>query len=641
MEFVFLFDADSPAGRPNWAHVAYRSFFRAAARRPFGTTRILTGDLVRPGVERVLGPWRSGASAACIDALPFSRDDVLGRRNVFAILVEEAEVGWAKGIARVLDDCPTYLGHREVPARPDGIRVLETLLSPRFWGIGKGVSMIGGDEVETHDPAVEQLIREAGCTFLGYSRTRPILPSPDAVRPSQEERTPAAAPLQAAPSASWSFSASEGTLAWWSELLTGATTLDAALSTIAPGPVVDLLLHALRRGLRARVLVYHTPYQLELDVMRRLEVAAPGCLRCVRPGEDEPYSAGFALFRGRGQANLIVGSVTPAGVADTFGIGTSIRVDGQESELATPARWFDDLWARSEVIDAGWLTEANRDDADEGEGEDEEDVDDGDDEGRAAAKLREEGRRRDAALALSTTTSLRHANWETFLRELERINELWQTYDCRVFGENSWTEALEQVSPLAHEPLESLNAVQLAALFGDNLSQDDYLSCAHFGRMNGAGTARHLLTQTGRDSRHCQAKFTRALALLGAPGEPAPTPLNLARCYASLREIPGIGGAVVTRYMMLRRPDYLISANTASRRRLGKAFDLSPSAIDRWEGYRKLLDIVWAAPWMKATCPPPGKARQVWLGRASLLDAFVYEPLRHDGPSDEELEGDP
>jgi hypothetical protein len=381
--------------------------------------------------------------------------------------------------------------------------------------------------------------------------------------------------------------------------------------------------------------------QLELDVMRRLEVAAPGSLRRAPPGEGEPYSAGLALFRGQGRASLIVGSVTPVGVADTFGIGTSIRVDGQESELATPARWFDDVWARSEVIDAGWLTKANRDDADEAYDEDDEDVDDGvDDESRSTAKLREESRTRDAALALATTTSLRHANWETFLRELERINELWQTYDCRVFGENSWTEALEQVSPLALEPLESLNAAQLAALFGDHRSQDEYPSCAHFGRMTAAGSACQLLTQTAPDSRRCQARFTRALALLGAPGDPAPTPLNLARCYASLREIHGIGGAVVTRYMMLRRPDYLISANAASRRRLGKAFDLSPSAIDRWEGYRKLLDIVWAAPWMKATCPPPGKARQVWRGRASLLDAFVYEPLIHDGPSDDELEGD-
>jgi hypothetical protein len=440
----------------------------------------------------------------------------------------------------------------------------------------------------------------------------------------------------------WSFSANEGALAWWAELLVGATALDAALWIMAPGPAIDLLLHALRRGLRARVLVAGDEGQLELDVMRRLDGASPGCLRRAVFGASDPYTAGFALFRRGERATLMVGSVTPGGSADSFGIGTSIRLDGSEGEFEGPADWFDALWSRASVIDARWIAEANRD-GDEGDGEgDSEDDEDVDDEPLAAStRVSDDQRRRDAAMALTTTKSLRGADWATFLRELERIHELWQTYDCQVFGASSWTEALEQVSPLAHEPLESLNAVQLAALFGDNLSQGDYLSCAHFGRMNGAGTARHLLTQTGKDSRHCQAKFTRALALLGAPGDPAPTPLNLARCYASLREIHGIGGAVVTRYMMLRRPDYLISANTASRRRLGKAFDLSPSAIDRWEGYRKLLDIVWAAPWMKATCPPPGKARQVWLGRASLLDAFVYEPLSHDGPSDEELEGDP
>lgn len=625
MNTVFLFDADSPAGQPNWAHTAYRDFFRAVARSPFGSNRILVGDIVHPRAEGVMGPWRSSASAACLDHFPFDRDDVFGRRNIFAILVEDADPRWASRVATALDACPMYLGHREVRVGPDGRNPLGGLLPPRFWGVGRGVAIFGTNDAETRDPSVEALIRDAGCVFIGYSRTRPT-PLPEVVAAREGESTTAseASAATGATSGAWQFSSDISTLAWWTELLPNATALDAAFYVMEPGPVADLLLQRARGGLRLRILVSGDPALPEIDLMRQLQAAAPGCLRRVTTVSPELFYGSFALLRRGARGALIVGAAHPLGSAYAAGIGSSMRVEGELPGFTEPARWFEVQWSAGAPIDEAWL------DAREAHWED-----DG-----PPARIDEETRSRDLARARAAAARVASLDWREYVGELERLDEVWRRYGTTVFSGGGWLEALEQVAPLAQRAIESLNGVQLAALFGDNLSQDAYPSCAHFGRMNGAGNARHFLTQTSADSRRIQSQFTRALAALGAPGDPAPSWENLAQCYARLRATTGIGGAVATRYMMLRRPDYLISVNSASRRRLAKVFDLSPARVDRWEGYRELLQVVWAAPWSRSPAPPPGRARQAWLGRAALIDVFAYEPKRLPGPSEEEIEGE-
>lgn len=92
-----------------------------------------------------------------------------------------------------------------------------------------------------------------------------------------------------------------------------------------------------------------------------------------------------------------------------------------------------------------------------------------------------------------------------------------------------------------------------------------------------------------------------------------------------LTELRGVNVGVASRLLAAKRPDYFVSVNGGSKHRLRELMD--GQTVSSEVGYLRLLDRVWATQWHQAKRPPGGRAREIWEGRAALLDAAVYEQV--------------
>ena len=97
---------------------------------------------------------------------------------------------------------------------------------------------------------------------------------------------------------------------------------------------------------------------------------------------------------------------------------------------------------------------------------------------------------------------------------------------------------------------------------------------------------------------------------------------------AALQELVSINQVAhgtATLLLTLTRPDRLLSLNGASEKAYCKLSGKRPSRLRKPEGYRELLQWLYAQPWY-AESPPTDRALvQIWRFRAALVDAFAYE----------------
>lgn len=90
----------------------------------------------------------------------------------------------------------------------------------------------------------------------------------------------------------------------------------------------------------------------------------------------------------------------------------------------------------------------------------------------------------------------------------------------------------------------------------------------------------------------------------------------------------GYGVAVASRLLAMKRPDYFLCLDSRNRRLLCEDFGIAQSGMN----YRRFWDEVVRrtvdSPWWNAPIPNDPLDREIWLGRAAMLDAIYYEPRK-------------
>jgi len=215
------------------------------------------------------------------------------------------------------------------------------------------------------------------------------------------------------------------------------------------------------------------------------------------------------------------------------------------------------------------------------------------------------------------------SGWKNYLSFLFGKAVYWESSlnnPPLLYGGRSWIDALRSVCPLLERSFENLSTVEKKALVG--LESEDFPSAAYFGRNKGNGLAVKALTKSINQT---QVEVEKALSEL--PSFPEELTIGkVKKSYERMRNIENLGSAIVTRYLTLKRPDYLISVNSASLEFYSEVFNKPKTRIKEWRGYGEILEILWNIPWMKSEQPENKFEQELWSFRAALLDVFAYRP---------------
>jgi HKD family nuclease len=85
----------------------------------------------------------------------------------------------------------------------------------------------------------------------------------------------------------------------------------------------------------------------------------------------------------------------------------------------------------------------------------------------------------------------------------------------------------------------------------------------------------------------------------------------------------GIGTA--SRLLSMKRPDLFICIDVKNRSGIARAFGVSASSLQTFEGYWELMQRIWRCPWWRAPRPQHELEGRVWRARVALLDSLYYE----------------
>ena len=93
-----------------------------------------------------------------------------------------------------------------------------------------------------------------------------------------------------------------------------------------------------------------------------------------------------------------------------------------------------------------------------------------------------------------------------------------------------------------------------------------------------------------------------------------------------LTSIKYVAHGTATLLLALARPDRLLSLNSASEKAYGRLSGMSHSTLGQPQNYGRLLRWLYDEPWYADSRPRDEALERIWLFRAALVDAFVYEP---------------
>ena len=88
-------------------------------------------------------------------------------------------------------------------------------------------------------------------------------------------------------------------------------------------------------------------------------------------------------------------------------------------------------------------------------------------------------------------------------------------------------------------------------------------------------------------------------------------------------ERSGVGTA--SRLLAMKRPDVFLCVDAKNRSGIGKAFGVSASSLQTFEGYWNLMQRIWRCPWNRTPRPRRALDHRVWDARVALLDSLYYD----------------
>ena len=151
--------------------------------------------------------------------------------------------------------------------------------------------------------------------------------------------------------------------------------------------------------------------------------------------------------------------------------------------------------------------------------------------------------------------------------------------------------------------------------------QPDGLDWGFFGQMSAHGSFSPIL-------HNHVAKFSKALEYIPLVGSVREKQYDAYR--DTLMSIPGAGEwtGMGTRLLAMKRPDRFVCLNNANRTGLCTYFGVAPTTTNLGNYWERIVAPMQMMPWWRAEMPSDDLGRQVWHGRAAMLDAIYYDPIK-------------
>jgi len=91
-----------------------------------------------------------------------------------------------------------------------------------------------------------------------------------------------------------------------------------------------------------------------------------------------------------------------------------------------------------------------------------------------------------------------------------------------------------------------------------------------------------------------------------------------------MTSIKGIGMAVATRLLCVKRPDQFLSSNGGSQKSIKEIFNKDAKKV---KDYLEIIEIIRSSPWFASVEPEDARESKVWRARVALLDAILYKKV--------------
>lgn len=98
---------------------------------------------------------------------------------------------------------------------------------------------------------------------------------------------------------------------------------------------------------------------------------------------------------------------------------------------------------------------------------------------------------------------------------------------------------------------------------------------------------------------------------------------------AAFKKIPGASATwagMGTRLLTMKRPDHFVCIDNANRNGLCRYFGVAPTTTDLDNYWDRIVAPMALMPWWQADMPDDALERDIWMGRAAMLDAIYYDP---------------
>jgi len=409
------------------------------------------------------------------------------------------------------------------------------------------------------------------------------------------------------------------------ELLDGATDAHVIVAWAGLNDVLRGLMAFARSGGNLRLVVGRDFNGTDPRAVRRVFDAAPTSIRWGFKPRRGIFHPKVYVFHRPDRVDAIVGSANLTASALHHNTEAVVHLSGSSAAMRDVHAFVENAWGAADEIDEASLA-AYEQSWSEHRREQEAAQD------SIAAQDTASTERRDAAARADRLVGrFLGWEWEEYVEQIQRFAELWVP-----FGQSleELLDMLDEVPPLLDRPIRKLNKLERLALLGQ--WSEAFPNAGWLGRMSAAGLARHRLVEDDEPS----AELQRAVyaAIRGIPrGQQLPAQDVVARAYEDLRALDGVGHAIATRFLTLRRPDVFLSVNSASLAGLSQILNVPESRLMTWAGYSEGLRRLWNAPWWKTPKPSDPFEQKLAHNRAALVDFLVYRPTSGRHPHEELL----
>ena len=204
--------------------------------------------------------------------------------------------------------------------------------------------------------------------------------------------------------------------------------------------------------------------------------------------------------------------------------------------------------------------------------------------------------------------------WAEFLRRVRA--DKTHGLNARLAVLSRARQILNSGVPFARLP--ELERKSLAGLLKPSIR--DGLDWGYFGQMSAFGSYTPLLEKYAR-------AFSNALEQI--PLFESVTRKQFDAYLKIILRIPEAGPGWIgmgTRLLTMKRPDRFVCIDKANRDGLCNYFGVAPTTTNLENYWDRIIAPMELMPWWQANEPIPPVEREIWRGRAALLDAIYYNP---------------